>query len=71
MATPSTPPGDGSQKGFDRIAIPTPDGQTRSLTKTEFENLPLSERVKLLMGGGLQFFRGDKPITAREALRGA
>jgi hypothetical protein len=69
MADHSTPPGDGSGPGYDRIAIPTPGGSPRLLTKSQFEELPLAERVKLLVGGGLQFFRGDKQVTAREALR--
>jgi hypothetical protein len=70
MAAPMTPPGEVPGQGYDRIAIPTAGGSRRFMTKPEFENLPLSDRVKLLMGGTLQFFRGDKQITAREALRG-
>jgi hypothetical protein len=41
------------------------------VTRAEFEKLPLGDRVRLLMGGNLRFFRGDREVPAREALRGA
>lgn len=72
-AAPPTPPPAPSAtagEGFDRIRIPASDGSARELTKAEFEALPLGERVRLLMGGKLQFFREGKPVPAREALKG-
>ena len=55
--------------GYDQIGIPGEGGEVRFLTRLQFESLPLAERVSLLMGGKLQFFRDGQPITAREALR--
>ena len=56
--------------GFDRLAATAVDGTVRWLTRSEFEGLPLVERVRLLSGGALRFYRGDRLVTAREALRG-
>ena len=66
-AEPAAPPAD---EGFDRIRIPLPAGGIRELTRAEYEALPLPERVALLMGGKMQFLRGGKLVSAREALRG-
>ena len=68
MTAPLKPTSDGSGQGYDRIATPTPDGSLQYMTRLEFENLPLSDRIKLMLGGSLHFFRGDTEITAREAL---
>jgi len=68
MTRSSTP---GSPAGYDRIGIADAEGAIRYLSKSEFENLPVAERVRLLMGGKLQFFQGDRQLTAREALKGA
>lgn len=61
----------GSAAGYDRIGIFDANGAIRYLNKSEFENLPVAERVRLLMGGKLKFFRGEQQVTAREALKGA
>jgi hypothetical protein len=58
------------QEGFDEIRVPSPDGSVRHFTRAEFEALALPERVALLMGGKMQFFRQGHQVTAREALRG-
>jgi hypothetical protein len=57
------------QRAYDRIEVATPTGGTKPLTPEEFEALPLSERVKLLMGRSLRFFRGEEEISPRKALR--
>jgi hypothetical protein len=61
----------GSPAGYDRIGISDANGAMRYMNKSEFENLPVAERVRLLMGGKLKFFRGEQQVTAREALKGA
>jgi hypothetical protein len=63
--------GSGATSGYDRIGIPSENGETRYLTRQQFEALPLQERVSLLMKGKLQFYRGGKAVAAREALRSA
>ena len=57
--------------GYDRLGIPRANGEMEFVTRAEFEKLPLGERVRLLMGGTLKFFRNGQEITARQALRGA
>jgi hypothetical protein len=57
--------------GYDRIGLPSENGDVRYLTRQEFEALPLQERVALLMRGKLQFYRDGHAVSAREALRGA
>ena len=64
--------GNGSPgSGYDRIGLPSDNGEVRYLTRQEFEALPLQERVALLMKGKLQFYRDGQAVSAREALRGA
>ena len=62
--------GGSSETGYDRIGVPGHNGEVRFLTRAQFEALPLAERVSLLMGGKLQFFRDGRQLSPREALRG-
>ena len=57
--------------GFDRVEIPGDEGEPERLSKREFEALPLQERVGLLVQGTLRFYRGDRLVTASEAMRSA
>jgi len=54
--------------GYDQVGVPQPNGSFKMHTKAEFERLPLSDRIRLLMGE-LRFFRNGQPITSREALK--
>ena len=71
MATSSNDSEGAAAGGYDRLGIPRANGQMEFVTRAEFERLPLGERVRLLMGGTLKFFRNGQEITARQALRGA
>jgi hypothetical protein len=53
---------------FDRVQATDASGTTTTWTRPEFEKLPLLDRVRLLAGGGLRFFRDGKEVPAREAL---
>jgi hypothetical protein len=55
---------------YDRVEMPAPNGVglPRRLTRTEFEALPLDQRVRAILGKQLKFFRGKLEITIREAL---
>jgi hypothetical protein len=44
------------------------DGVERSLSFTQFRDLPLDQRVKMLLVGKPRFFRGDKQIPKARAL---
>ncbi len=54
--------------GFDRVTRILPTGGTRDLTREEFAALPLSERIKAILGKQLRFYRDGKEIPAKEAL---
>ncbi len=56
--------------GYDRVVVPGPKGTSRDLTRTQFEALPLRERVSFLIEGKAQFFLKGAPITAAEAMKG-
>jgi hypothetical protein len=58
-----------ARKGYDRVEVPAPGGGTRSLTRKQFETLPLRERVSFLIEGTAQFFLDGRPIPASEAMR--
>jgi len=57
------------RKGYDRVVVPAPEGGTRSLSRKQFEGLPLRERVGYLIEGTAQFFLDGTPISASEAMR--
>jgi hypothetical protein len=55
--------------GYDRVEVPAPAGGTRTLTRKQFENLPLRERVSYLIEGSARFFLEGRRISASEAMR--
>jgi len=69
---PAVPAGAAAVRGFDHVEMPPHgDAPRRRLTKREFEALPLSERIGLLVQGTLRFYRGEREIAASEAMRAA
>ncbi len=54
--------------GFDRATLALPSGEVRRLTREQFEAMPLSERVRAMLGKSLKFYRGNKEIPIKEAL---
>lgn len=59
-----------SSGGYDRLGVPAPNGETHWMSRSAFEEMPLTERVRLLAGGKLRFFRQDREISCWEAMRG-
>jgi len=57
------------RKGYDSVKVPAPGGGMRSLTRKQFESLPLRERVAYLIDGTAQFFLDGTPIAASDAMR--
>jgi len=55
--------------GYDTIAYPGPQGEQKTLTKSDFEKLPLMDRIRLLSGGQIRFFRGSQEVAASAAMR--
>jgi hypothetical protein len=59
------PPG----SGFDTATQVAADGRKLVWSREQFKGLPLLDRVRLLAGGNVHFFRGSVEVPAREALR--
>lgn len=64
--SPTTP-----ETGYDRVGVPDAGGAIRFVTKADFENLPLLDRVRLLSSGEIVFYRGTEQVNSGEALRRA
>jgi hypothetical protein len=46
------------------------DDAVEWMTRAEFQALALTERVRLLSAGSVQFYRGPQQVSAMEAMRG-
>jgi hypothetical protein len=66
MKGPPTLPRDG---GYDRVLVRDASGRTRQLSRSDFEGLPLRERVTYLIGGTAEFFSRGVPIAPSEAMK--
>jgi hypothetical protein len=55
-------------EGFDRVELRSASGAVQTLTRFEFESLPLDQRVRAILNKQLRFFHGDREIPMREAL---
>ena len=62
----STTPDQTRIGSYDRVVLPG----GRTVSRREFEALPLRERVGYLMEGSARFFRGLSQVTASEAMKG-
>jgi hypothetical protein len=67
MAVPTSMPRGAT---YDRVVVIDASGQVRQLTRSEFERLPLRERVTYLIGGTAQFFAGLVQVSAADAMKG-
>ena len=56
--------------GYDRVGIVVDGAEIHWMTSGQFQALPLIERVRMLAGGEMRFYRGALEITAVEAMRG-
>ena len=54
---------------FDKAAIVAPDGREKLLTPAEFLAIPLGERIELMTGSKIRFYRGGEVISPLEAVR--
>jgi hypothetical protein len=55
---------------FDHVEVPDTvgGGLPRRLTRSEWEALPLDQRVRAILSKKLRFFRGTQEVSMREAL---
>lgn len=54
---------------FDKAIIRTPDGREKVLTPVEFKNIPLGERIQLMTGSKITFYRAGEIISPLDAVR--
>jgi hypothetical protein len=59
------------RSGYDRVIVTAQDGRITTYSRSEFESLPLTERVKPLLEGRTKFFRAGFEVSPRQALIGA
>jgi hypothetical protein len=55
--------------GFDLAIIKLPDGSTRSVGKPEYDKMPLSDRIRLVLQQQVEFFRCGNKIPPHEAFK--
>lgn len=55
--------------GYDAATIVDADGTRRSLSRPQYERLPLPERIRLVLSGRVEFFRGGVSVPPNEALK--
>ncbi len=55
--------------GFDVAKLKQPDGSLRSLTRPEYEALPLTQRITLVLQSQVEFYRGGVRLPAHEAFK--
>ena len=55
--------------GFDVAKLKQADGSFRSLSRPEYQALPLGERITLVLQSQVEFYRGGVKIPARNSRR--
>jgi hypothetical protein len=58
-----------NNRGFDRVEVRQGDGSSRSMTRAEYDAMPLSERISLVLQRQVEFYRGAVKVSAHEALK--
>jgi hypothetical protein len=56
-------------RGYDRATIHGEDGTKRSVSRVQYEQIPLTERIRLLLQDRVEFYREGVRVPANEALR--
>ena len=55
--------------GYDAANIQEADGKRRTLSRLQYEKLPLAERIRMVLQGRVEFFRDGVAVPANEALK--
>jgi hypothetical protein len=55
--------------GFDVAKLKQADGSLQSLRRSEYEALPLAQRITLVLQRQVEFYRGGVKIPAHEAFK--
>jgi hypothetical protein len=56
-------------RGFDIAKLKQADGSLRSLSRPEYEALPLAQRITLVLQRQVEFYRGGVKILPHEAFK--
>jgi hypothetical protein len=56
-------------RGYDRVTILDTDGARRSVSRAEYEKLPLAERIRLLLQDRVEFYQDGTLVPANQALK--
>jgi len=56
-------------RGYDVATIQEENGTRRSVSRLQYEKLPLAERIRLVLQGRVEFYREGVRIPANEALK--
>jgi hypothetical protein len=54
---------------FDRVIYVLPSGRSTTLSRQEFDDLPLAERIRAILNKSFRFYRGDTEVPLKEALK--
>lgn len=55
--------------GYDHVKLLGADGTARTITRQEYEKIPLNERIGKVLRAQIEFYRGGVKIPAFEALK--
>ncbi len=55
--------------GYDVATIYDTDGRKRSVSRQQYEKLPLAERIRLVLQSRVEFYREGIEIPPNEALK--
>jgi hypothetical protein len=69
MGAPTQNALDAAGSGFDTATLVV-DGHESRWSAEQFRKMPLLDRIRVLAGGRVVFFRNGAEVPAREALRG-
>jgi hypothetical protein len=56
-------------RGYDIATIHDEDGTKRSVSRLQYEKLPLAERIRLVLQSRVEFYREGIQIPPNEALK--
>ena len=56
-------------RGYDAATVYDADGTKRSLSRLQYEKLPLAERIRMVLQGRVEFYRDGVLVPPNEALR--
>ena len=56
---------------YDRAELEDEKGNKKKVSRTEFLNLPIDQRIRSILTKKVKFFLGEQEISSRDAMRGS